>query len=97
MVSAFGGAGTSGTSVFLGKPGIGMSGIGMPGKPGKPGSAVDGVLVGEAIGGPGSVVIATVPSVVRLQPVATPTRISAAAAVTRTCVLIRATICVCES
>ena len=57
---------------------------------GKPG------IVGDDDGrdvvlGPGSVVIATVPSVVREHPVARPARISAAA-VTRTCVLICATI-----
>ncbi len=69
MVSAFAGAGTSGTLVLPG-PGIGKPGIcgrpGMFGKPGisgKPGSSVDGVRDGEAIGGPGSVVIATVPGV----------------------------------
>src|SRR6185312_413824 len=48
MVSALGGAGTTGTSVFLGKPGIGMSGMGMPGILG----TVVGVFVeGELIGG----------------------------------------------
>lgn len=70
-----------------GMPGIGMLGIWMFGKPG---------IVGDDDGrdvvlGPGSVVIATVPSVVREQPEATPARISAAA-VTRTCVFICATI-----
>jgi hypothetical protein len=45
---------------------------------------------------PGSVVIATVPVVVRLQPASTPTRISTAAAA-RTRVLICATIGVTES
>ena len=95
MVNAFGGAGTSGTSV---PPGIGKPGIwgrpGMFGKPGifgNPGSSADGVREGEAIGGPGSVVIATVPGVVRAQPAAMPAKISAAAA-TRRWVLICATI-----
>jgi hypothetical protein len=83
IVSAFGGAGTTGTSVFLGNPGIGMSGMGMPGNPG---TAV-GVRVVDVIGGPGWVVIATVPGVVRSQPVVRPTRISAAPAI-QTCVLI---------
>ncbi|GFG53870.1 hypothetical protein MAGR_53110 [Mycolicibacterium agri] len=63
---------------------------GRPGMPGKSGSA-DGARVGELIGGPGSVVIATVPSVVREHPAASPTKISAAAA-TRRSVLICATI-----
>ncbi len=49
------------------------------------------LVVGELIGGPGSVVIATVPGVVRSQPAVRPARISAAAA-TQTCVLISATI-----
>src|SRR3954462_5645919 len=49
MVSALGGAGTTGTSVFLGKPGIGGSGMGMPGNPG----TVVGVFVVDVIGGPG--------------------------------------------
>jgi hypothetical protein len=77
-------------SVFLGNPGIGMFGMGMPGSPG----AVDrGVLVVVVlIGGPGWVVIATVPGVVRSQPAVRPARITAAKA-TQTCVLIRATIC----
>src|SRR3954466_8240816 len=83
MVSALGGAGTTGTSVFLGKPGIGRSGMGMPGNPG----TVVGVPVVDGIGGPGWVVIATVPGVVRSQPVARPARINAVAA-TQTCVLI---------
>ena len=88
MVSAFGGAGTTGTSVFLvGNPGIGMSGIGMPGSPG---IGVDGRVARrcDVSGGPGSVVIATVPWVVRWQPAVRPSKISAAAG-TRTCVLIR--------
>ena len=61
-------------------------GIGMPGKPG---SVDEGVLVvgPDVIGGPGSVVCATAPSVVRWQPAARLARISAAA-VTRTCVFI---------
>jgi hypothetical protein len=80
-----GGAGTTGTSVFLGKPGIGMFGNGMPGSPG---TVVVGVLVVEVIGGPGWVVIATVPGVVRSHPVVRLKRSSAAAAVTRTCVFI---------
>lgn len=65
-------------SVFLvgsGKPGIG-----------RPGRDVGG-RDGDASGGPGSVVIATVPGVVRSQPVIAHKTISAAA-VTRTCVLI---------
>jgi hypothetical protein len=41
----------------------------------------------ELIGGPGWVVIATVPGVVRSQPTVTPARISAAPA-TQTCILI---------
>jgi hypothetical protein len=66
-----------------------MSGISKPGKPGIVGCAV---AVGpDVISGPGSVVIATVPSVVREHPAARPTRISAAAP-TRTCVFIWATI-----
>lgn len=81
MVSALGGAGTTGTLVFLGKPGIGMFGIGIPGNPGM---VVVGIRGFDVIGGPGSVVIATVPGVVRSQPVARPARISATAAVTRT-------------
>jgi hypothetical protein len=65
--------------------------FGKPGMPGKPGSA-EGVRVdGDSIGGPGWVVCATAPSVVREHPVARPTKISAAA-VTRRCVLICATI-----
>jgi hypothetical protein len=90
MVSAFGGAGTTGTSVFLGNPGIGRFGMGMPGSPG---TVVVGVLVVDVIGGPGSVVIATVPGVVRSQAVVRASRSSAAAAVTRTRVFISATIC----
>ena len=95
MVCAFAGAGTSGTSVF---PGIGKPGI--PGKPGNVRQTRDareagfvrrGCPRGDAIGGPGSVVIATVPGVVREHPVARPTNISAAA-VTRRWVLICATI-----
>jgi len=62
-----------------------MFGIGIPGNPG---SVVGGVRVVEVIGGPGWVVMATVPGVVRSQPVVMPSRISAAAAVTRTCVFI---------
>ena len=65
--------------------------LGKPGIFGKPGSSVDGVRDGEAIGGPGSVVIATVPGVLREHPVARPTKIRAAA-VTRRWVLICATI-----
>jgi hypothetical protein len=87
MVSALGGAGTTGTLVFLGNPGIGMFGIGMPGKPG----IVVGLVAVELIGGPGWVVIATVPGVVRSQPAVTPARISAVgtlAMATQTCVLI---------
>ena len=85
MVSALGGAGTTGTSVFLvGNPGIGMSGMGMPGSPG---TVVVGVRVVDVIGGPGCVVIATVPGVVRSQPAVRPATISAAPA-TQTCVLI---------
>jgi hypothetical protein len=57
---------------------------------GKPGSAL-GVRDGDESGGPGSVVIATVPVVVCEHPVARPTEISAAAA-TRRSVLICATI-----
>src|SRR5258707_13012227 len=83
MVSALGGAGTTGTSVFLGNPGIGMLGIGMPGSPG----TVVGVRVVEVIGGPGCVVIATVPGLVAWQPAGLAARISAAPA-TQTCVLI---------
>src|SRR4051794_16452050 len=82
IVFQFAGAGTSGTLVFpgIGRPGIwGRPGMfGSPGIPGKPGSA-DGVRLGASIGGPGSVVCATEPSVVREQPVASPTKISAAA------------------
>jgi hypothetical protein len=70
-----------------------MSGIGMPGSPG---TVVVGVRVVELIGGPGCVVIATVPGVVRTQPAVRPTRISAAPA-TQTRVLIPATICACAS
>jgi hypothetical protein len=66
-----------------------MSGIGMPGSPG---TVVVGVRVVEVIGGPGWVVIATVPGVVRSQPAVRPPRINAAKA-TETCVLIPATIC----
>ena len=84
MVSALGGAGTTGTLVFLGNPGIGMFGMGMPGNPG---TVVIGVFVVEVIGGPGWVVIATVPGVLRSQPTVRPVRISAATA-TQTCVLI---------
>ena len=65
--------------------------FGRPGIPGMPGSAVEGVREGAEIGGPGCVVIATVPGVVREHPVASPTNISAAA-VTRRWVLICATI-----
>jgi len=79
-----GGAGTTGTSVLLGNPGIGISGMGMPGNPG---TVVVGVLVVAVIGGPGCVVIATVPGVVRSQPAVRPARINAAPA-TQTCVLI---------
>ena len=65
-----------------------MSGMGMPGSPG----TVDvGDFVLEVIGGPGWEVIATVPGVVRSQPVVRPARISAARLIrmtTRTCVLI---------
>jgi hypothetical protein len=57
--------------------------MGMPGNPG----IVLGVGVVEVIGGPGWVVIATVPGVVRSHPTATPARIIAAPA-TQTCVLI---------
>src|SRR5258707_3203128 len=64
MVSALGGAGTTGTSVFLGNPGIGMLGIGMPGSPG----TVVGVRVVEVIGGPRWVCIPTGPGVGRSQP-----------------------------
>ena len=64
--------------------------LGRPGMLGKPGSAF-GVRDGDEIGGPGSVVIATVPVVVCEHPVARPTNISAAA-VTRRWVLICATI-----
>ena len=60
-----------------------MSGMGMPGSPG----TVVGVRVVEAIGGPGWVVMATVPGVVRSQPAVVAARISAAPA-TQTCVLI---------
>ena len=61
-----------------------MSGMGMPGSPG----TVDvGDRVVEVIGGPGWVVIATVPGVVRSQPAVKPARISAAPAI-QTCVLI---------
>lgn len=81
IVSALGGGGTTGTSVFLGKLGIGMFGIGIPGNPG---IVVVGTRGAEVIGGPGCVVMATVPVVVRSQPVAKLTRISAAAAVIRT-------------
>ena len=66
MVVAFAGAGTSGRFVF-GSPGIWMSGIGMFGKFVRSGSeGNDGaVRVGDDVsGGPGSVVIATEPSVV---------------------------------
>ena len=56
--------------------------------PGNPGTVVVGVLVVDvSIGGPGWVVIATVPGVVRSQPAVRPARISAAPA-TQTCVLI---------
>ena len=74
---------------MFGSPGIWMSGIGMFGRFGRSGSeGNDGVRVGDDVsGGPGSVVIATEPSVVCWQPVASPIRISAAA-VTRTCVFI---------
>ena len=65
--------------------------FGRPGMLGKPGLSVEGVRVGAEIGGPGSVVIATVPGVVREHPLARPTNISAAA-VTRRWVLICATI-----
>src|SRR3954452_9729618 len=85
MVSAFGGAGTTGTSVFVGRPGNGRSGSGMPGSPG----IVDfGARVLDVSGGPGSVVIATVPDVERSQPAVRPARIRAAPATTKTCVLI---------
>jgi hypothetical protein len=60
-----------------------MSGMGMPGSPG----TVDGDRVFDVIGGPGCVVIATVPGVVRSQPAVRPARIKAAPA-TQTCVLI---------
>src|ERR1700752_3689923 len=90
MVSALGGAGTTGTSVFLGNPGIGMFGMGIPGSPGTVDCGV--LVVGVLIGGPGWVVIATVPGVVRSQPTVRPARINAAKA-TQTCVLIPATIC----
>jgi hypothetical protein len=60
-----------------------MFGMGMPGNPG----IVLGALVVEVIGGPGWVVIATVPGVVCSQPADTPARISAAPA-TQTWVLI---------
>jgi hypothetical protein len=83
IVSAFGGAGTSGRLVF-GKGRFGMLGIG------RPGSDVGGVR-DVVSGGPGSVVCATVPVVVRAHPVARPTRINPAA-VTRTSLLICATI-----
>jgi len=61
-----------------------MSGMGMPGSPG----TVDvGDFVVELIGGPGWVVMATVPGVVRSQPAVRAARISAAPAI-QTCVLI---------
>jgi hypothetical protein len=60
-----------------------MLGIGMPGSPG----TVVGVRVVDVIGGPGWVVIATVPGVVRSQPAVVAARISTAPA-TQTCVLI---------
>jgi hypothetical protein len=65
-----------------------MSGMGMPGSPG---TVVLGVFVVDVIGGPGWVVIATVPGVVRSQPTVRPTRIGAARDIrmaTKTCVLI---------
>ena len=65
--------------------------LGSPGMPGKPGSDVEGDCEGAESGGPGSVVIATVPSVLREQPTARPTQMSAAA-VTRSWVLMFATI-----
>ena len=89
IVSALGGAGTTGTSVFFGKPGNGMLGIGMPGSPG---IVVLGARV-DVSGGPGSVVMATVPGVERSQPAIRPARIRAAPATAKTWVLIPATIC----
>jgi len=55
--------------------------------PGSPGTVVLGDLV-DVSGGPGSVVIATVPGVERSQPAVNPARIRAAPATTKTCVLI---------
>ena len=75
MVSALGGGGTTElTRVLPGKPGS-RSVAGMPGNPG----IVLGVVMVEVIGGPGWVVIATVPGVV-LCSTATPARINAAPA-----------------
>jgi hypothetical protein len=78
MVSALAGAGTVAVrGVEVGERGV----VGF-----------DVVLgVRDVVDEPGSVVIATVPVVVRLQPASAPTRISAAAAV-RTSALIFATI-----
>ena len=53
-----------------------MSGIGMPGSP----VTVVGVRGADVIGGPGCVVMATVPGVVRSQPAVRPARINAAPA-----------------
>ena len=60
--------------------------MGMPGNPGS--DVVRGAVVVVFIGGPGWVVIATVPGVVRSQPALPPARISATPAITKTCVLI---------
>jgi hypothetical protein len=61
------------------------------GMPGSPGIVVIGDRLVEVIGGPGWVVIATVPGVVRSQPAVSPARINAARDIrmaTQTCILI---------
>lgn len=80
---------------------VGRGNPGMAGRDGKPGIGklgFDGdVLRGaEVNGGPGWVVMATVPGVVRSQPVVNPKTTNAIAA-THTCVLISATIGATES
>ena len=74
ICSEFAGAGTSGTSVL--RVGSGRFGIWMSGRPGISGSRVLG-LRSVVSGGPGSVVCATTPSVVRPHPVARPTTMPA--------------------
>jgi hypothetical protein len=75
--------------------GSGMFGRVMSGSPGMVGVRLPGVGK-EVSGGPGWVVCATEPSVVRWHAVTRPTanpRVATVAAVTRTCVFILATIC----